>query len=64
MRKGKINVNDPISKYIEGNDRGDDITIHNLLTHTSGLSKDGMFLAKLKLMGISVNFLSIHTLRE
>lgn len=37
-----LSVNDPISKYIAGNERGDDITIHQLLTHTSGLIRDGL----------------------
>ena len=42
QENGLLDVNDPISKYIEGNKRGDDITIHHLLTHTSGLPRDGM----------------------
>lgn len=42
QEKGLLNVNDPISKYIKGNKRGDDITIHHLLTHTSGLPRDGL----------------------
>lgn len=41
QEKGLLNVDDPISKYITGNKRGDDITIHHLLTHTSGLVRDG-----------------------
>jgi CubicO group peptidase (beta-lactamase class C family) len=40
--KGLLNVNDPISKYITGHKRGKDITIHQLLTHTSGLPRDGL----------------------
>lgn len=35
--QGKLNVNDPISKYIKGYPSGDKITIHHLLTHTSGI---------------------------
>ncbi|MCS3531444.1 serine hydrolase [Chryseobacterium sp. JUb7] len=35
--QGKLNVNDPISKYIKDYPSGDKITIHHLLTHTSGI---------------------------
>lgn len=42
-----LNVNDPISKYVDGNKRSDDITIHHLLTHTSGLIRDGLMLGAL-----------------
>lgn len=35
--KGKINLNDPLSKFIPGFNSGDSITIHMLLNHTSGL---------------------------
>lgn len=35
--KGKLNVNDPIAKYIPDYPKGDKITIHHLLTHTSGI---------------------------
>lgn len=35
--KGKLIVNDPISKYIPDYPLGDKITIHHLLTHTSGI---------------------------
>ncbi|WFB69790.1 serine hydrolase domain-containing protein [Chryseobacterium sp. WX] len=33
----KLNVNDPISQYIKDYLNGDKITIHQLLTHTSGI---------------------------
>ncbi|KYH05427.1 serine hydrolase [Chryseobacterium cucumeris] len=33
----KLNVNDPISQYIKDYPNGDKITIHQLLTHTSGI---------------------------
>ncbi|GAA0181315.1 hypothetical protein SH2C18_38650 [Clostridium sediminicola] len=46
QEKGLLNVDDPISKYIEGHKRGDDITIHHLLTHTSGIKREGMFLGR------------------
>lgn len=36
-QEGKLNVNDPISKYIKDYPNGDQITIHHLLTHTSGI---------------------------
>lgn len=35
--RGLLSTEDPISKYIPDYIRGDDITIHNLLTHTSGI---------------------------
>lgn len=35
--QGKLNVNDAISKYIPDYPSGDKITIHHLLTHTSGI---------------------------
>lgn len=35
--QGKLNVNDAISKYISDYPNGKNITIHNLLTHTSGI---------------------------
>lgn len=34
---GKLNVNDAISKYIPDYPNGNNITIHHLLTHTSGI---------------------------
>ncbi|KFF24643.1 serine hydrolase domain-containing protein [Chryseobacterium vrystaatense] len=36
-QQGKLNVNDPISKYIADYPNGAKITIHHLLTHTSGI---------------------------
>ncbi|MFN1216519.1 serine hydrolase domain-containing protein [Chryseobacterium kwangjuense] len=36
-QQGKLNVNDPVSKYIKDYPSGDKITIHHLLTHTSGI---------------------------
>jgi len=35
--KGKLDVNDPVSKYIPDYPLGNKITIHHLLTHTSGI---------------------------
>ncbi|MCY6354212.1 serine hydrolase [Clostridium sp. ZS2-4] len=37
VEKGMINEQDKLSKYIPDFPNGDDITIYNLLTHTSGL---------------------------
>ncbi len=34
---GMLSVNDALSKYIDDYPRGDEITIHHLLTHTSGV---------------------------
>ncbi len=36
-QQGKLNVNDPVSKYSKDYPNGDKITIHHLLTHTSGI---------------------------
>ncbi|MEY8759849.1 serine hydrolase domain-containing protein [Chryseobacterium tongliaoense] len=35
--QGKLNVQDPVSKYIKDYPAGDQITIYHLLTHTSGI---------------------------
>lgn len=35
--QGKLNVNDAVSKYIPDYPNGNNITIHQLLTHTSGI---------------------------
>jgi len=35
--KGKLNVTDPVSKHLDDFPYGDKITIHHLLTHTSGI---------------------------
>ncbi|WP_188654869.1 serine hydrolase domain-containing protein [Yeosuana aromativorans] len=37
QEQGKLNVNDAISKYIPDYPNGNNITIHHLLTHTSGI---------------------------
>jgi len=34
---GKLKISDPLSQYFPGFPRGDDITLHHLLTHSSGL---------------------------
>ncbi|HWL84400.1 MAG TPA: serine hydrolase domain-containing protein [Polyangiaceae bacterium] len=36
VEEGKLGLDDPISKYVPGLTRGDDITIRMLLSHTSG----------------------------
>lgn len=36
-QQGKLNVNDPVSKYVPDYPSGNSITIHQLLTHTSGI---------------------------
>lgn len=35
--QGKLKVTDPVTKYIPGYPAGDSITLHHLLTHTSGI---------------------------
>ncbi|WP_422484282.1 serine hydrolase domain-containing protein [Gudongella sp. DL1XJH-153] len=39
--RGKLNLEDTVSKFIEDNNRGDDVTIHQLLTHTAGIAREG-----------------------
>ena len=34
---GKLSVDDKLSKYVDDFPRGDEVTLHHLLTHTSGL---------------------------
>ncbi len=38
VEKGKLSVQDPVGKFFPGFPKGDKITIHQLLTHTSGIS--------------------------
>jgi CubicO group peptidase (beta-lactamase class C family) len=49
---GKINVNDKLSKFFPDFPRGNEVTIHHLLTHTSGIhsftSKDSFLVDVLK----------------
>ncbi|WP_341281012.1 serine hydrolase [Paenibacillus sp. FSL H8-0537] len=40
VEQGKLSLNDPVSKFVTGIPRGDDITIHMLLSHTSGLPSE------------------------
>lgn len=47
QEQGKLNVNDKLSKYFPDLRFGDSITIHNLLTHSSGIynyTNDGKFM--------------------
>lgn len=37
MEQGKLKLDDPLTKYIPDYPKGDKITIHHLLTHTSGI---------------------------
>jgi CubicO group peptidase (beta-lactamase class C family) len=37
QEEGRLNVNDKLSKFIPDYPRGDEVTIHHLLTHTSGI---------------------------
>lgn len=38
QEKGKLNVEDKLSKYIPDYPKGDKITVYNLITHTSGIT--------------------------
>src|SRR5664280_505067 len=35
-QQGKLSINDPVSKYVPGLTRGDEVTIRMVLSHTSG----------------------------
>jgi CubicO group peptidase (beta-lactamase class C family) len=37
VEQGKLALTDPLSKFLAGFPRGDEITVHHLLTHSSGL---------------------------
>jgi CubicO group peptidase (beta-lactamase class C family) len=37
QEKGKLNISDPVQKYIPGYPKGDSITLEHLLNHTSGI---------------------------
>lgn len=37
QEEGKISISDPLTKFIPDFPRGDEVTIHHLLTHTSGI---------------------------
>lgn len=37
MEQGKLRLEDPLSKYISDYPRGNEITVHHLLSHTSGI---------------------------
>lgn len=37
MEQGKLNLQDPLSKFIDDYPKGNEITIHHLLIHTSGI---------------------------
>jgi CubicO group peptidase (beta-lactamase class C family) len=48
QEQGLLNVNDKVSDYLPELPRGNEVTIHQLLTHTSGLQRDwneGLYIA-------------------
>ena len=38
--QGKLSVDDPLTRFLPGFPHGEQITLHHLLTHTSGLTRD------------------------
>lgn len=40
QEQGRLNINDKVSNYLPELPRGNEVTIHHLLTHTSGLQRD------------------------
>jgi CubicO group peptidase (beta-lactamase class C family) len=57
-QRGKLKVQDPISKWIPDYPRGNEITVHHLLTHTSGIPNVNNF------PDYEEKALSAHTLPE
>lgn len=55
--KGLLNVNDNIDKYMPGFPHGKEITIHQLLSHTSGLQRD--FLEQIEASDVAAETLNI-----
>ncbi len=61
QEKGLLRINDSVSKYIPELRRGGEVSIHHLLTHTSGLQRgwnDDLF------MNVPVDFKSDDIIRE
>lgn len=58
QERGLLDVHDPIGKYIEGYPHGDKITIHHLLSHTSGIPNFTSF------SDYGDHFTKFHTLTE
>jgi CubicO group peptidase (beta-lactamase class C family) len=43
VERGKLSLDDPLEKYLPGFPKGDKITLHMMLTHTSGLANNHDF---------------------
>lgn len=43
QEQGLLSVHDPVNTHLEGYTRDDDITLHQLLTHTASLPREGLF---------------------
>ena len=52
--QGKLNLDDKLSKFIPEYPRGDEVTIHQLLTHTSGVNDYGLKPDFLKRVGTHI----------
>lgn len=62
--QGKLNLQDPISNYINFKlgTRKDPITIHHFLTHSSGINAiEGNFVAAERLLGVSDSFIPMSS---
>ncbi|TFG28540.1 MAG: hypothetical protein EU532_05025 [Promethearchaeota archaeon] len=65
--KGKLNLQDPINKYINFNlgTRKDPIQIHHFLTHSSGINAlEGNFIAAERLLGVSDSFIPMSSTED
>ena len=62
--QGKLNLHDPVRKYINFNlgTRKDPITIHHFLTHSSGINAlEGNFVAAERLLGVLDSFIPMSS---
>ena len=62
QEKGLLNVDDTINKYIPDISHGDNITIHELLTHTSGLPADFVDIGKFNSLPLTLDD-AIHKIK-
>ncbi len=61
VQEGKINLNDPVSKYVEFKIGDEEITVHHLLSHSSGLpALLGSYIAITKALGTEFTDIQIN----
>ena len=65
--QGKLNLNDPINKFINFKlgKRKNPITIHHFITHSSGINAlEGGFIASERLLGVSDSFVPMNSVED